>query len=143
MELVQCVLGQLLTRTVLAYFVLYDNWESTRQQTAERGEQVQTTLQSAMTHWFPNDGNTIALCKISSAACCSATLGIHFVRDVNCVFLSLLPAFCSSLLSIPLHSSPFISDPKMGYGTSSQPSPEHYFFLSHRNLQLKYPNVPL
>ena len=67
MEVVQCVFGQLLTGTVLAYFVLYNNWESNRQQRAERGEQVRTTLQSAMTHWFPNDGNQIALCKISSA----------------------------------------------------------------------------
>lgn len=101
-----------------------------------RRRHIQMTLQCARTHWFSNNGNGIALCKISSPTCCIATLGIHFVRAGNSVLLTLLPAFCNLL-----HSFPLICDFQMGYITSSQSSPEHYFFLSHRNLQVIYPKM--
>lgn len=136
MEVVQHVFGQLLTRIELAYFVSYNNWEARGSRQQKGGASPDDTTVWFPNHWFPNDGNGIALCKISSATCCTATLGIHFVRAGNSVLLTLLPAFCSLL-----HSSPLTCGFQMGYSTSSQSSSEHYFFLSHRKLQLIHPKM--
>lgn len=132
----QHVFGQLLTRIELAYFVSYNNWEARGSRQQKGGASPDDTTVWSPNHWFPNDGNGIALCKISSATCCTATLGIHFVRAGNSILLTLLPAFCSLL-----HSSPLTCEFQMGYSTSAQSSSEHSFFLSHRKLQLIHPKM--
>lgn len=49
MEVVQCEFGLFLTKPVHAYFALYNNEESNRQQTAKRGKQSQM-MYSLLTH---------------------------------------------------------------------------------------------